>query len=72
MSDRADRRLGGYSHGMRQRIKLAQAIAHDPRVLLLDEPLTGIDPGGRREINDLLLPTGGRRPDDSGLQPSAR
>jgi ABC-2 type transport system ATP-binding protein len=54
MSDRADRRLGGYSHGMRQRIKLAQAITHDPSVLLLDEPLTGIDPGGRREINDLL------------------
>jgi ABC-2 type transport system ATP-binding protein len=54
MSERADRRLGGYSHGMRQRIKLAQAIAHEPRVLLLDEPLTGIDPGGRREINDLL------------------
>lgn len=54
MSDRADRRLGGYSHGMRQRIKLAQAVAHDPRVLLLDEPLNGIDPGGRREMNDLL------------------
>jgi len=54
MSDRADRPLGGCSHGMRQRIKLAQAIAHDPSVLLLDEPLTGIDPGGRREINDLL------------------
>ncbi len=54
MSDRAERPLGGCSHGMRQRIKLAQAIAHDPKLLLLDEPLTGIDPGGRREINDLL------------------
>ncbi len=54
MADRAERRLKGCSHGMRQRIKLAQAVAHDPRVLLLDEPLTGIDPGGRREINDLL------------------
>lgn len=54
MADRADRRIGGCSHGMRQRIKLAQAISHEPRVLLLDEPLTGIDPGGRREINDLL------------------
>lgn len=54
MTDRADRRLAGCSHGMRQRIKLAQALTHDPRVLLLDEPLTGIDPGGRREINDLL------------------
>lgn len=54
MTDRAQRRMAGCSHGMRQRIKLAQALAHDPRVLLLDEPLTGIDPGGRREINDLL------------------
>jgi ABC-2 type transport system ATP-binding protein len=54
MSDRADRRVAGYSHGMRQRIKLAQAVAHEPRVLLLDEPLNGIDPGGRREINDLV------------------
>ena len=55
MSDRAGRRLAGCSHGMRQRFKLAQALVHDPQVLLLDEPLTGIDPGGRREINDLLF-----------------
>lgn len=54
MLDRADRALGGYSHGMRQRIKLAQAVAHEPRVLLLDEPLTGIDPAGRREVNQLI------------------
>lgn len=54
MSDRASRRLGGYSHGMRQRIKLAQAVAHDPQVLLLDEPMNGIDPGGRREIGELV------------------
>jgi ABC-2 type transport system ATP-binding protein len=49
MSDRADRRLCGYSKGMRQRIKLAQALIHDPELLLLDEPLSGIDPIGRRE-----------------------
>ncbi|MFN4258642.1 MAG: ABC transporter ATP-binding protein [Gemmataceae bacterium] len=49
MADRADRKLGGYSKGMRQRIKLAQALLHDPDLLLLDEPLSGIDPIGRQE-----------------------
>jgi ABC-2 type transport system ATP-binding protein len=49
MSERADRPLAGYSKGMRQRIKLAQALLHDPQLLLLDEPLSGIDPIGRRE-----------------------
>lgn len=54
MSARAGRRLAGASHGMRQRIKLAQAMIHDPPVLLLDEPLSGIDPAGRREVSLLL------------------
>jgi ABC-2 type transport system ATP-binding protein len=54
MLDRANRRIGGCSHGMRQRIKLAQALVHDPEILLLDEPMTGIDPGGRRDISQLL------------------
>jgi ABC-2 type transport system ATP-binding protein len=49
MDDRADRRLRGYSKGMRQRIKLAQALLHGPELLLLDEPLSGIDPIGRQE-----------------------
>lgn len=54
MADRADRKIAGYSKGMRQRIKLAQAILHEPKVILLDEPLNGLDPVGRREFIDLL------------------
>jgi len=48
LADAAGRRIGGYSKGMRQRAKLAQAIAHDPELLVLDEPLSGMDPVGRR------------------------
>lgn len=54
MSDRADRKIAGYSKGMRQRIKLAQAMLHDPDIILLDEPLNGLDPMARREYIDLL------------------
>jgi len=54
MTGRADRKLQGYSKGMRQRIKLAQALLHDPDLLVLDEPLAGIDPIGRRELLDLF------------------
>ncbi len=54
MQDRADRRLRGYSKGMRQRIKLAQALLHDPELLILDEPLAGIDPIGRAELITLF------------------
>lgn len=49
MAGRAERRLRGYSKGMRQRIKLAQALVHDPALLVLDEPLSGVDPIGRHE-----------------------
>jgi ABC-2 type transport system ATP-binding protein len=48
------RRIGGYSKGMRQRTKLAQAIAHSPELLIADEPLNGLDPVGRAEIQDLF------------------
>jgi ABC-2 type transport system ATP-binding protein len=54
MSARADTKIASYSKGMRQRIKLAQALMHDPQILVLDEPLNGLDPVGRREISDLL------------------
>jgi ABC-2 type transport system ATP-binding protein len=49
MTDAANRSVAAYSKGMRQRIKLAQAIAHDPQVLVLDEPLNGLDPMARAE-----------------------
>ncbi|HKM52399.1 MAG TPA: ABC transporter ATP-binding protein, partial [Isosphaeraceae bacterium] len=55
MTEHADRSVRGYSKGMRQRIKLAQALIHDPELVLLDEPLSGIDPIGRRESLELFL-----------------
>ena len=52
------RPMGGYSTGMKQRVKLAQALVHDPRLLLLDEPTNGLDPAGRDEMLDLIERTG--------------
>jgi ABC-2 type transport system ATP-binding protein len=54
LSDVALKRIGAYSKGMRQRVKLAQAIAHDPELLILDEPLSGMDPLVRRKIIRLI------------------
>ncbi|MGA2221767.1 MAG: ABC transporter ATP-binding protein [Verrucomicrobiia bacterium] len=50
-----DRRLAGYSKGMLQRIGLAQALIHDPKLLLLDEPTAGVDPIGSKDIRNLIL-----------------
>jgi ABC-2 type transport system ATP-binding protein len=50
-----DRRLGGYSKGMLQRIGLAQALVQEPKLVVLDEPTAGVDPAGAREIRDLIL-----------------
>jgi ABC-2 type transport system ATP-binding protein len=55
LSEAGGRRIAGYSKGMRQRIKLAHALLHEPRVLVLDEPLNGLDPVGRAEIMDVVV-----------------
>jgi len=49
-----DRLIRGYSRGMRQRIKFAQAVAHDPEIVILDEPLSGLDPLGKRKLIRLI------------------
>lgn len=55
LENASDRRLGGYSKGMLQRIGLAQALIQRPRLVVLDEPTAGVDPAGSREIRDLIL-----------------
>lgn len=55
LSDAANRRLGGYSKGMLQRIGLAQALVQSPRLVVLDEPTAGVDPIGSRAIRDIIM-----------------
>jgi ABC-2 type transport system ATP-binding protein len=54
LSNAADKKIGAYSKGMRQRVKMAQALAHDPELLILDEPLSGMDPLARRRTIRLV------------------
>lgn len=54
LSDAAEKPIGSYSKGMRQRAKFAQALVNDPEILVLDEPLTGLDPVGRKQMLDLV------------------
>jgi ABC-2 type transport system ATP-binding protein len=62
LTDRARDKVGGYSHGMRQRLGIAGALLRDPRLLLLDEPTTGLDPAGMRDMRVLI-----RRLADQGM-----
>jgi ABC-2 type transport system ATP-binding protein len=62
LADRAKDRVGGYSHGMKQRLGIAAALLRDPKLMLLDEPATGLDPAGMRDMRTLI-----RRLSESGM-----
>jgi hypothetical protein len=68
---RAGDKVGGYSQGMRQRLGLAVSLLRQPRLLILDEPTNGLDPGGIRDMRDLIKEACRARDDDLSLQSSA-
>lgn len=54
LTEAADRRVGGFSKGMKQRLGMANALVHDPEVLIFDEPMSGLDPVGRHQVKGLI------------------
>lgn len=54
LSDAADRRIGGFSKGMKQRLGMANALIHNPEILIFDEPMSGLDPVGRHQVKRLI------------------
>lgn len=60
MGEAMRRKIRSYSKGMRQRVKLAQALAHDPSVVFLDEPMTGLDPVARHQMSEVIAELGDR------------
>jgi hypothetical protein len=69
LNEVADKKIAAYSKGMRQRIKLAQALAHDPELLILDEPLSGMDPLVRRKTIRMIKEWGRGRQEHHRLEP---
>jgi ABC-2 type transport system ATP-binding protein len=60
LRERADSKVGDYSHGMKQRLGIAHALLHDPEVVLLDEPTSGLDPQGMKDVRELVRELGRR------------
>jgi ABC-2 type transport system ATP-binding protein len=58
LADRADDRVGGFSHGMKQRLGIAQALLHSPELIVLDEPTSGLDPRGMKDVRELIRELG--------------
>lgn len=58
LRDRADDRVGGFSHGMKQRLGIAQALLHSPELIVLDEPTSGLDPRGMKDVRELIRELG--------------
>jgi ABC-2 type transport system ATP-binding protein len=58
LRDRAEDRVGGFSHGMKQRLGIAQALLHSPELIVLDEPTSGLDPRGMKDVRELIRELG--------------